>query len=266
MLKRCHFHVTSEKEKQDIINLINPRSITVIPNFVNLGPAPNSQLQIANSQAVAANCQLLTVNSELQTANPKPYTSDPKNSPFNLLFLSRIEEKKGLDILFRALKLVQIPWHFTIAGTGKADYILFLKSLAEELQLSDRITWIGHQDNDQKFSILAGHDLMILPSHDENFANVVIESLSVGTPVLISSNVGLADYVLVKDFGWVCSTGDNELALTIENAFADLIHRNEIRKNAPGQIRKDFDDECLTADYIEMYKKCVNRKEKTFMH
>ena len=126
--------------------------------------------------------------------------------------------------------------------------------MAEELRLSGRITWIGHQDNEQKFSVLAGHDLIILPSHDENFANVVIESLSVGTPVLISSNVGLADYVLENQLGWVCSTNEKELARTIENSFSNLKSRKEIRVSAPRQIRTDFDNENLLNRYMQMYR------------
>ena len=55
----------------------------------------------------------------------------------------------------------------------------------------------------EKFSFLSGLDLFALTSHSENFALVVIESLSVGTPVLIGENVGLYEYVLQNDCGWV---------------------------------------------------------------
>ena len=89
-------------------------------------------------------------------------------------------------------------------------------------------SWIGQQDNEQKFSVLAQHDLMILPSHDENFANVVIESLSVGTPVLISSNVGLADYILATNLGWVCDNEPSDLAETLVSAFRDRKKRERI--------------------------------------
>jgi glycosyltransferase involved in cell wall biosynthesis len=262
LLVRCHFHVTSEKEKQDILNLLNPKSITVIPNFVNLEPTANSKLSEGVLSDKTQNSKLKTQNSPKESFRTQLPTENcqlkTENSPFNLLFLSRIEEKKGLDILFRALKLVQIPWHLTIAGTGKADYILFLKSLADELQLSDRIIWIGQQDNEQKFSVLAQHDLMILPSHDENFANIVIESLSVGTPVLISSNVGLADYVSENQFGWVCSTDEIVMADTIWIAYLDLNRRSQVRQNAPSKIRIGYDDKNLIIRYTQMYNDVVS--------
>jgi len=211
LLQRCHFHVTSEKEKADIIAIVNPRSITVIPNFVNLGSYKNS-------------------------ADTSPPTA--KSGSFKLIFLSRVEEKKGLDILFKALALLRISWHLTIAGTGEPDYILYLKSQVTAMNLADRITWIGHQDNEQKFIVLAGHDLMILPSHDENFANVVIESLSVGTAVLISSNVGLTDYVLEKDLGWVTDNTPFNLAESINTAFIDTQSFHRVREGSSGHVRQ----------------------------
>ena len=227
LLQRCHFHVTSEKEKADIIAIINPRSIIVIPNFVNLGSYKNS-------------------------ADFSPPTAT--SGSFKLIFLSRIEEKKGLDILFKALALLRISWHLTIAGTGEPDYILYLKSQVTAMNLANRITWIGHQDNEQKFIVLAGHDLMILPSYDENFANVVIESLSVGTAVLISSNVGLADYVTEKDLGWVTDNTPVNLAESINTAFIDTQKRKRIRLEASAQINTDFDEQFILKRYLELYR------------
>ena len=230
LLRQFHFHVSTEKEKQDILKIIQPKSITIIPNFVNLGSVPNP----------------------LKTENCQQNTETLL--PFKLLFLSRIEEKKGLDILFRALRNLNISYHLTIAGTGKADYINWLKALATQFNLTSKITWIGQQDNDEKFTVLAAHDLMVLPSHDESFANVVIESLSVGTPVLVSSKVGLVDYVKANNFGWVCENTPAYLAETLELALKDKEKRKMISSKASQQIASDFDDQHLIAQYLQLYK------------
>src|SRR3569833_3381732 len=78
--------------------------------------------------------------------------------------------------------------------------------LANENKVAGKITWAGFR-GDEKFSMLHEHDLLVLPSHDENFGNVVIESLSQGTAVLISPFVGLRDYVAKNNFGWGCGRG-----------------------------------------------------------
>ena len=247
LLKRCHFHVTSEKEKQDILDLLVPKTIIVIPNFVRF---PNES-KLKN--------QKISIQDSLNQKS-KPEDEASKN-PFQLLFLSRIEEKKGLDTLFMALKEVTFHWTLSIAGDGKPEYVNQLKQLITNLGINNSlITWLGHKNQNEKFSILSEHDLLVLPSHDENFANVVIESLSMGTPVLISKKVGLADYIAEQDFGWISNTNKLELSQTLNLSCKDFNKREFIRQNAPQKIRHDFNNERLVKRYIEMYSEVINHK------
>ena len=109
-----------------------------------------------------------------------------------------------------------------------------------------------------KFDLLQQHDLMILPSHDENFGNVVIESLSVGTAVLITKNVGLADYISGNDLGWVCDLDENSISYYINGLAMENDKLQAIRKQAPSQIRENFSEESLTEKYIDMYNQIIN--------
>jgi glycosyltransferase involved in cell wall biosynthesis len=228
LLTKSSIHVTSDHEKLAVENILSPKQIITIPNFVELSELGNDEKR---------DCS----NSE----------------PLKLLFFSRIEEKKGLDILLNALPKVTIPFHLTIAGGGEEGYVNKLKTIATNNGTADRISWIGFQGAD-KFELLLQHDLMILPSHDENFGNVVIESLSVGTPVLISKNVGLADYVETKSLGWVCEPDQDEISTYINRAFAEEAKRSEIRYAAPNIIRTDFDETALTKKYISMYQQIID--------
>lgn len=227
LLKRCHLHATSENEKQELLQLLNPKSITVIPNLVTL-------------------------------AKSKPLSIEDKNGKIKLLFLSRIEHKKGLELLFAALQALEADYHLTIAGTGEEMYINGLKQLSSSLKIDDKISWIGLQSQDTKFDVMAGHHLLILPSYNENFANVVIESLASGTAVLITENVGLSNYVADNDFGWVCKFNTEDLQRNINIAIRDLEKLSKIRETAPAKIRIDFSDEQLSERYIDMYKKALN--------
>lgn len=226
LMNKCHIHVTSQRERDAIANLITPKSITVLPNFVKL-PAK------------------------------KHYAPRMTSDSLKLLFFSRIEEKKGLDILLSALATASVPFTLTIAGDGDKQYIDDLKTIATDNAIDDRITWVGFQ-TENKFDLLQAHDLFILPSHDENFGNVVIESLSVGTPVLISEHVGLADYVEKNDLGWICKTEPASVAGLISDIFKTGINKLEqIRKKAPGIIYNDFNEDNLVKRYIGMYNKLL---------
>ena len=223
LLEKCHIHATSQNEKTAILALFNPQSITVIPNFVRL---PNIE--------------------HVGVAQEKV--------PLQLIFMSRIEEKKGLNILLEALSLTSIPFYLTIAGTGEKKYIEQLKKQATELGIINQIKWIGHQADSNKFRILKENDLFILCSHDESFANIVIESLSVGTAVLISEEVGLADYVIEKQFGWISKNTPHEFRKHLENIYKEKHNLRSIRTKAPEQVRSDFNEAILIEQYIRMYQ------------
>ncbi|RZA02784.1 MAG: glycosyltransferase [Sphingobacteriaceae bacterium] len=228
LLNKCYLHVTSQRESAAMSDLVQPKEIFNLPNFVKLAD--------------------------------KSGVENTPGTPIKLLFFSRIEEKKGLDILLDALAKVSVPYHLTIAGNGDADYIAFLKKQANKLGIDKNITWAGFY-NDNKFDLLRQHDLFILPSHDENFANTVIEGLSVGTAVLLSQNVGLYDYVQQQNLGWVCKADAAELSNSINNITNN--HKDDllrIRKDAPATILHDFNPDNLVEKYLAMYNQTTTHE------
>ncbi len=159
-----------------------------------------------------------------------------------------------MELLFEALSKIVMDWTLTIAGSGEKVYVQSLKQKAESLKIDHKINWIGQVKNVDKFNLLAEHNLMVLTFHNENFANVVIESLSMGTPVLISEKVGLADYVLHKKLGWVTALNVEAIRLELTKACEDFAHRNQIREHAPSIIAQDFNPKHLIQDYIKLYQ------------
>ena len=220
-LKKCHFHVTSNRENEAICSVIRPKSITCISNFVKFNTLE------------APFCREIS-------------------SPLRLIFLSRIEEKKGLDILISSLPELAFPYVLTVAGDGDKNYLNKLKILAKEKRVEDRINWIGFQ-NEQKFELLRQHDLLVLTSHDENFGNVIIESLSQGTAVLLSKAVGLAGYVTENGLGWDCELDPINISSQLNHIYNERDQLNRIRESAPAKILADFDNDNLVKQYIALY-------------
>lgn len=227
LLKYCNIHATSEQEKRDILKIIKPKSITVIPNLINLPSVKHVDAKISESPN------------------------------FELIFLSRIEEKKGLELLLDAVARLEIQWRLTIAGSGAPHYVQKLKKKADDLSISSKIAWVGHVNNDDKFELLNQHHLLILPSYNENFANIVLESLSVGTPVLISDQVGLSDYVQQKNIGYICKLDPLDIRTQINLAYQDTRKRDEIRQIAPNLVRADFNDQVLIEQCLQMYQNAL---------
>lgn len=115
------------------------------------------------------------------------------NNKRSLLFLGRIHEKKGCDLLIRAFanSARTSDNHLIIAGSGEPRLIEKLKTLARSVGIENRITWTGMLTGDLKWGAFQNADAFILPSHQENFGIAVVEALACGIPVLISNQVNI---------------------------------------------------------------------------
>ena len=174
--------------------------------------------------------------------------------PLQILFLSRIHDKKGLDFLLEALSRLQTPAHLSIVGEGDAQDMAFFKSKTIDLGIEDRVVWLGWADAAQKQACFATHDVLVLPSKNENFANVVIEALAAGLPVLVSDQVGLSDYVAQNDLGWVCTADTEGVCQALENIVLNRSLLAEKGQKGIDCVRRDFDPSHLAAQYVAAYK------------
>jgi glycosyltransferase involved in cell wall biosynthesis len=110
-----------------------------------------------------------------------------------VLFLGRIHEKKGCDLLIEAFAGVA-PQHadlrLVMAGPEQQDPTQW-HELATRLGVASRITWTGMLSGDLKWGALHTAEVFALPSHQENFGIAVVEALACGLPVLISREVNI---------------------------------------------------------------------------
>ena len=230
LLKNTYLHTTSPQETQECLAMIPNWQHTDLPNFLDT--------------------PLLNL--------PKPTRlnrhSNRQNHTLELLFLSRLHQKKGVELLLDALAQVTFDWSLTIAGGGETDYVEQLKKQSKNLGIDLKINWLGWVNAPERTAAFEAADLMVLPSHNENFANVVIESLATGTPVLVSKYVGLSKYVADNNLGWVCDTTVESLRETITEANYQQTRRHQIAERCSAQIRADFDPSVLVQRYLKMYR------------
>jgi len=153
--------------------------------------------------------QELVVGMGVET--PPPYTvkmrqaflekcPELNNRPY-LLFLSRIHEKKGVDLLIRAYietfkdsrkSSEEFPW-LVLAGPGlETPYGEAMQNLVKEAgDLKDNIFFPGMLAKDAKWGAFYGCESFVLSSHQENFGIAIVEALACGKPVLISKQVNI---------------------------------------------------------------------------
>jgi glycosyltransferase involved in cell wall biosynthesis len=123
-----------------------------------------------------------------------------------LLFLSRIHEKKGCDLLiegFAAIAAQAPDLDLVIAGPDQVGLVAGLKAQAERLGVAARVHFPGMLAGDVKWGAFRAAQAFVLTSHQENFGMVVAEALSCHTPVLISDKVNIWREVLATGAGLV---------------------------------------------------------------
>ena len=113
-------------------------------------------------------------------------------------FLGRVHPKKGPDLLIKAVAALvkhgiwnRDTMRVVMAGPVSGAYAATLRRLIEKLGVQDVFHWTGMLLGPQKWGVLQASEVMVLPSHQENFGLVVAEALSTGTPVLLGKGVNI---------------------------------------------------------------------------
>lgn len=113
-----------------------------------------------------------------------------------ILYLGRIHERKGLNLLVKAFNQIKDD-NLKLVIAGPDDhYLQRLKKLISELGLEDRIILTGPLYGPSKFEALVDADVFVLPSDEyESFGMAAAEAIACGTPVIVTSNCGISEWI-----------------------------------------------------------------------
>jgi len=138
-----------------------------------------------------------------------------------LLFISRIHPKKGIDILLKAWAQLQdrFPdWELLIVGPDHYGSIAKMQSLAKQVG-AKRVSFPGPVYGEEKLQVYKNADLYVLPTHSENFGLTIAEALACGVPAITTK--GAPWEGLVKnECGWWIDIGVEPLYRCLEEAMS----------------------------------------------
>ncbi len=123
-----------------------------------------------------------------------------------LLFLSRIHEKKGCDLLVKAFCKVarsHPELDLVMAGPDEGGLRPGLEGIVAAQSLEKRVHWPGMLQGDTKWGAFRAAEAFVLPSHQENFGIAIAEAIACGVPVLISNKINIWHYVSEDGTGFV---------------------------------------------------------------
>jgi glycosyltransferase involved in cell wall biosynthesis len=154
---RLVLHVTSEQERRESLGRLPGCEAVVVPNGVEL---------------------------------PDRVDHAPGGDRLRLLYLGRLDAKKGLENLFDACALLKqqggLDWSLTVAGDGERSYVDSLRRRIVNAGVEAEVSSVGWVTSAGKSRLFGLADVLVLPSHTENFGNVVAEALAHGVPVIAS--------------------------------------------------------------------------------
>jgi glycosyltransferase involved in cell wall biosynthesis len=152
---------------------------------------------------------------------------------FTLLSVGLLEARKGHDLIIQALPMLPDA-KLLIAGSGPDRRKL--KELAQQLGVAHRVTFLGPVPQTELRNYYGAADALVLASSREGWANVLLESMACGTPVVASNVWGTPEVVASADAG----------VLMRERTPQALVE-------AVGALRAHYPDRAATRRYAEKF-------------
>jgi glycosyltransferase involved in cell wall biosynthesis len=161
----------------------------------------------------------------------------------HILFLGRVGDRKGVPQLGEALARMRADpsWRATIAGDGHVDAA---RRKAAELSLTDRVDIPGWVGPDKVADLIAGADIMVLPSFHENLPISIIEAMAAGLAVVATPVGAVEDIITDQVNGLLVPPGDiDALTVALRLLVADRSLRGRLGNAAREFHREQLDME-----------------------
>lgn len=182
---------------------------------------------------------------------------NPMREPLSMLSIGRFHWQKGYRYGIEAVHILKqrgIHVQYTIvAGRNIPEEDLFLVS---KFGIGDQVTFVDQVDHQRIPDLMTAHSVLLLPSVAEGIANVVLEAMAVGLPVISSDAGGMDEVIVNNETGWLVQAA-NSVALS--NAIVDYMNTSEaslqtIRENAHAWVRRNNNSAQQSLKFIAFYR------------
>jgi len=218
-------HVTSEQESRETLARFPKLRTATIPNGVDV---------------------------------PDDLNRIDRNGELRLLFIGRLDPKKGIEALLKACSLADSPppWRLAIAGWGPPEYVSQLKEQIHALGLSGRVEMLGAVLSKEKKRLFERSDVALVPSYTENFAIVVAEALAHGVPVIASKGTPWSRLEEMRCGLWV-NNDPESLADAIRSI--STMPLPDMGRRGREWMQSEFSWRSVTNQMLALYQQCAQQ-------
>lgn len=182
-----------------------------------------------------------------------PKESYEASKPVTLVHVGRFNEQKNHAGLLRAFRLLLSEHpncYLNLLGDG--ELMPQVKALAQELGISERISFLGSQSN--VYPYLRDADIFVLPSDYEGMPMTIIEAMGTGLPIVATQVGGVPDMIENGKSGLLTACDEAEVA----RAMARLVSDEELRENLGRKAKEEskrFSAAYMAEEYCKSYWK-----------
>jgi glycosyltransferase involved in cell wall biosynthesis len=216
-------HVTSEEERRESLQRIPGARAEVIPNGIEI---------------------------------PATITRAEGSGALRLLYIGRVDPKKGIENLLDACARLDFSWTLTIAGGGEPAYLRSVADRIRALGLEGKAAMAGEVLDDAKERAFQNADLCVVPSFTENFALVVAEALARAVPVIASRGT---PWQAIEQRGcglWIDNSPESLAAGIAQMRSAPL---REMGVRGREWMQRDFSWDTIGARMLAVYRELAER-------
>ena len=179
-----------------------------------------------------------------------------------ILFMSRINLKKGLDLLLPAFKEVasQRSDCLLILAGSDDGYLTETQRFIKEKFLEKSIRLVGMLTGNDKLAALSDADIFVLPSHSEGFSIATLEALISGVPSLLSDRVGFGEAIRETNAAHLVELTQKSITEGLIKMLDDETYCKTLSKNGIALVKNSYDIKLVAKQLYEAFEKVIKSK------
>ncbi len=169
------------------------------------------------------------------------------SNDINLITTSRLVKKNAIEDIIESLSYLPSNIKLLVIGTGKLQNKL--KQTAKDLQLTNRVNFMGYVSHSEMPKYLHASDIFIRPSLSEGFGNSFIEAMAARIPVIATPVGGIVDFLKDGETGLFCEVKNpKSIAQKVEKLIKDKESHEYIVRNAYEMVKNKYDWNIIAND------------------
>ena len=236
-----------EKNKINQLNIVPKAKLFVIPNFIS---------DIFFKKKIK----------NLSFKDKIGFSNDDKI----ILFLGRINFKKGLDLLIPAFKKINnvfSNYKLLVVGPNNENYLeQVVLPLVEKNNLEDHFKYLPSVGGKELVQCYLDSDLFVLPSYSENFGLTIFEAMALKVPVVVSDQVDLAGLIKKNKLAYIHRCNPNSLFQEIKNCIQNKKKTDQNKMRASNFVNQHYRSELIVNKLKIIYKKLISNHFKKIIN